>query len=58
MNFDDLWPLMNSAEEKTRLDSTNALEHPGMEAMDEESRNELELTDEDRTFLLQVGIRP
>ena len=27
-------------------------------SIDEESRNELELTNEDRTFLLQVGIRP
>ena len=57
MNFGELW-LMNLAEQKTRLDSTNAWEQLGTQAMDEESRNELELTDEDRTFLLQVGIRP
>jgi hypothetical protein len=58
MNLGELWLMMNLAEQETRLDSTNAGEHLGMQAIDEESRNELELTHEDRTFLLQVGIRP
>jgi hypothetical protein len=52
MIFDELW-RMNLAEEKTRLDSTS-----NAKTTDEESQNELELTDEDRTFLSQVGIEP
>jgi hypothetical protein len=57
MTFDELW-RMNLAEEKRRLDSTSGREQLGTQTIDEESRNELELTDEDRTFLLQVGIMP
>jgi hypothetical protein len=30
----------------------------GTQPIDEGNRSELELTDEDRAFLLQVGIRP
>jgi hypothetical protein len=58
MNLGELWLKMNLAEQQTQSDSTNAWEQLGTQAIDEESRNELELTDEDRTFLLQVGIRP
>ena len=57
MNLGELW-LGNLAEQKTRLDSTNAWEELGTQAIDEENRNKLELTDNDRTFLQQVGIRP
>jgi hypothetical protein len=54
MTFDQLW-RMNLAEEKRR---TNSASGNGTQAIDEESRTELELTDGDRAFLLQVGIRP
>ena len=57
MTFDELW-RMNLAQEKRRLDSTSGGEQLGTQTIDEESRNGLELTNEDRTFLLQVGIRP
>jgi hypothetical protein len=57
MTFDELW-RMNLAEAKRRSDSASGREHLGSQTIDEESRNELELTNEDRTFLLQVGIRP
>jgi hypothetical protein len=57
-SFDEMWRMLNWTEQKTRLDSTNGGEQAATQAIDEESRNELELTDEDRTFLLQVGIRP
>jgi hypothetical protein len=52
MPFDELW-RMNLAEEKRRFDSAS-----GTQTTAEESQHELELTDEDRTFLLQVGITP
>jgi hypothetical protein len=52
MTFDELW-RMNLTEEKSRLDSASATQ-----TTDEESQDELELTDEDRRFLLLVGIRP
>ena len=54
MTFDQLW-RMNLAEEKRRTDSASG---SGAQPIDEESRSELELTDEDRAFLLEVGIRP
>ena len=54
MTFDELW-RMNLAEKKKRADSTS---EASTQTIDEESRNELELTDEDRAFLSQVGIRP
>lgn len=54
MTFDQLW-RMNLAEEKRRTDSASG---NGTQPIDEESRTELELTDEDRAFLLQVGTRP
>ena len=57
MTFDELW-RMNLAQEKRRLDSTSGGEQLGTQTIDEESRNGLEWTNEDRTFLLQVGIRP
>ena len=57
MTFDELWRL-NLAEEKRRLKRTSGSEQLGTQTTDEESRNELELTDEDRGFLLQVGVRP
>jgi hypothetical protein len=57
MTFDELW-RMNLAEEKRRLERTSGSERLGTQTIDEESRNELELTDEDRAFLLQVGVRP
>ena len=57
MIFDELW-RMNLAEEKRRLERTSGSEQLGTQTIDEESRNELELTDEDRAFLLQVGVRP
>ena len=53
MAFDELW-RMNLAEEKKRTTSTSAA---STQTIDEESRSELELTGEDRTFLSQVGIR-
>jgi hypothetical protein len=54
MTFDELW-RMNLAEKKRRRDSTSG---GGTQTIDEESRNEMELTDEDRAFLFQAGIRP
>ena len=57
MTFDELW-RMNLAEEKRRLDSTSGRGQLGTQTIDEESRNELELIDEDHVFLLQLGIRP
>ena len=57
MTFDELW-RMNLAEEKRRLERTSGSEQLGTQTIDEESRNELQSTDEDHTFLLQVGIRP
>jgi hypothetical protein len=54
MTFDQLW-RMNLAEEKRRTDSASG---GGTQPIDKEIRSELELTDEDRTFLLRVGIRP
>jgi len=54
MTFDQLW-RMNLAEEKRPTDSASG---SGTQPIHEESRGELELTDEDRAFLLQVGIRP
>jgi hypothetical protein len=48
---------MNLAEEKRRLERTSGSEQLGTQTIDEESRNELGLTDEDRAFLLQVGVR-
>ena len=56
MTFDERW-RMNLAQEKRRLDSTSGGEQLGAQTIDEESWNELELTNEDRAFLLQVGIR-
>ena len=56
MTFDELW-RMNLAEEKRRLERTSGGEQLGTQTIDEESRNELGLTDEDRAFLLQVGVR-
>jgi hypothetical protein len=57
MTFDELW-RMNLAEAKRRSDSASGREQLGSQTIDEVSRNELELTNEDRTFLLQMGIRP
>ena len=57
MTFDELWRL-NLAQEKRPLDSTSCGKQLGTQTIDEESRNEVELSNEDRTFLLQVGIRP
>jgi hypothetical protein len=57
MTFDELW-RMNLAQEKGPLDSTSGGKELGTQTIDEESHNELELTNADRTFLLQVGIRP
>jgi hypothetical protein len=57
MIFDELW-RMNLTGENKRLDLTSGKENPGRETVDEESRNELELTDADLVFLLQVGIKP
>ena len=57
MTFDELW-RMNLAPEKGPVDSTSGGEQLGTQTIDEESPNELELSNEDRTFLLQVGIRP
>jgi hypothetical protein len=54
MTFDQLWRL-NLAEKKRRTDSASG---SGTQPIDEGNRSELELTDEDRAFLLQVGIRP
>jgi hypothetical protein len=54
MTSDQLW-RMNLAEEKRRTDSASG---NGTQPIDEESRTELELADEDRAFLLQVGTRP
>jgi len=45
-------------EAKRQLNSTRGAEQLGKQMIDEESRNELQSTDEDHTFLLQVGIRP
>ena len=56
MTFDERW-RMNLTQEKRRLDSTSGGEQLGAQTIDEESWNELELTNEDRAFLLQVGIR-
>jgi hypothetical protein len=54
MTFDELW-RMNLAGEKRRTDSASGR---GRQPIDEEGRSELQLTDEDRAFLLQAGIRP
>jgi len=54
MLFDQLWRV-HLAKEERRTDSTSGSD---TQTTDEESRIELELTDEDRAFLLQVGIRP
>jgi hypothetical protein len=53
MTFDELW-RMNLVEAQKQTDSTSV---GGTQTIDDESRNELELTDEDRAFLFQVGIR-
>jgi hypothetical protein len=53
MTFDELC-RMNLTEHKKRIDSASG---GATQTMDEESRDELALTDEDRAFLLQVGIR-
>jgi hypothetical protein len=52
MTFDEIW-RMNLVKEKDRKDLTNE----GTEMEVEQNRNDLELTEEDRAFLLQVGIR-
>ena len=47
MTFDELWRT-NLAEEKKRTDSAS---EASTQTIDDKSRNELELTDEDRAFL-------
>jgi hypothetical protein len=53
MTFDELW-RMKFFEEKGQTDSTSTT---GTQTVNEQARDKLELTDEDRAFLLQVGIR-
>jgi hypothetical protein len=52
MTFDELWRMNLTEQEANRFSKRDVTQ-----TMDEESRDELALTDEDRAFLLQVGIR-
>jgi hypothetical protein len=56
MIFDELW-RMNLAEGKKGLDSPSGGKQLRPQTIEEEDRNDLELTGEDRAFLSQVGIK-
>jgi hypothetical protein len=60
MTFDELWRA-NLAQKRRRTDSVRPMKSPvdrTVELAEVKDPNELELTAEDRTFLLQIGIRP
>ena len=57
MTFDALWRA-NLAQEQCRTDTPNGQEMPGTQTVVVKDTKDLELADEDRIFLLQVGIKP
>jgi hypothetical protein len=57
MTFDELW-RMNLTDDRKQLDLTIGREQLSKGTTEEEIRDELELSAEDRAFLWQVGIKP
>jgi hypothetical protein len=57
MTFDELWRI-NLAQEQRPTDSAKRGDLPVTRTVIMKDPTELELTDEDRLFLSQVGIRP
>ena len=57
MTFDALWRA-NLAQEQRRTDMPKGQEMPGTQTVVVKDTKDLELTDEDRILLLQVGIKP
>jgi hypothetical protein len=57
MTFDALWRA-NLAQEQRRTDTPKGQEMPGTQTVVVKDTKDLELTDEDRILLLQVGIKP
>lgn len=57
MNFDELWRA-NLAQKQRRTDTAQKQDMTATPTVAVKDSAELELTDEDRIFLLQVGIKP
>jgi hypothetical protein len=57
MTFDALWRA-NLAQEQRRTDTPKGQEMPGIQTVVVKDTKDLNLTDEDRILLLQVGIKP
>jgi hypothetical protein len=57
MTFDELWRV-NLAPQQRRTDSAKRSTPPVVQPVIVKDPDELELTEEDRLFLSQVGIRP
>lgn len=57
MTFDELWRV-NLARQQRRTESARRSVSPAAQPVIVKNPDELELTEEDRVFLSQVGIRP